>query len=164
MPFSKWRGTTSGISSTFLDRNLLVSGGFVRYRTFSSYRNELAVPHPGTAVLVVEDEPLILIAICDELADLGLRVFEACNARLAIEQLVLHPEIEVLFTDIDMPGDLDGLALAKLVRGRWPPIKIIITSGKHLFNRDDLPVIGRFIPKPYDPGSVASAIHEMMAA
>ena len=131
---------------------------------FSSGGSELVVPHPRTAVLVVEDEPLILIAICDELSDLGLRVFEASNARLAIEQLVLHPEIEVLFTDIDMPGDLDGLALAKLVRGRWPPIKIIITSGKHLFTRDDLPVVGRFIPKPYDPGSVASAIHEMMAA
>lgn len=116
------------------------------------------------SVLVVEDDALILIGICDELVAYGFRVFEASNARMAIEQLQLHPEIEVLFTDIDMPGDMDGLLLAKLVRGRWPPIKIIITSGMHSFTKDDLPVVGRFIPKPYDPLFIASAIHEVMAA
>ncbi|RFZ82572.1 response regulator [Shinella sp. WSJ-2] len=121
------------------------------------------MPDPRTAVLVVEDEALILIGISDDLTDLNFRVFEACNAQQAIEQLMLHPEIEVMFTDIDMPGDMDGLRLAKLVRGRWPPIKIIITSGKHKLTRDDLPVVATFIPKPYDPASVAGAIHEVMA-
>jgi CheY-like chemotaxis protein len=122
------------------------------------------VPKSGTAVLVVEDEALILIDICDGLADLGFRVFQASNARQAVEQLMLHPDIQVMFTDIDMPGDIDGLRLAKLVRGQWPPIKIIITSGKHRLAKDDLPIVGTFIPKPYDPASVASAIHEVMAA
>ena len=118
----------------------------------------------GTAVLVVDDEAIILIGICDELTDLGFTVYEACNARAAIDQLLLHPEIQILFTDIDMPGDMDGLRLAKLVRGRWPPVKIIITSGKHCFTHKDLPIVGRFISKPYDPVSVVSAIHEMLAA
>lgn len=118
----------------------------------------------GIAVLVVEDDALILLDICDELIDFGFRVFEASNARLALELLLLHPEIEVLFTDIDMPGDMDGLLLAKHVRERWPPIKIIITSGKHRFTERELPVDGRFIPKPYHPKSVATAIYELMAA
>lgn len=122
------------------------------------------MPTPGTAVLVVEDDALIRFDICDKLLGFGFRVFEAGNARMAIEQLLRHPEIEVLFTDIDMPGDMDGLLLAKLVRARWPPIKIIITSGMHSFTRDELPVVGRFVPKPYDPMSIASAIHEVMAA
>ncbi|MBU1314786.1 MAG: response regulator [Alphaproteobacteria bacterium] len=116
----------------------------------------------GTPVLVVEDEAIILIGICDELTALGFQVYEASNARAAIDQLLLHPDIKVLFTDIDMPGDMDGLLLAKLVRGRWPPI--IITSGKRYFTNGELPVIGRFIPKPYDPLSVVSAIREMLAA
>ena len=118
----------------------------------------------GITVLVVEDDALILLDICDELVGFGFRVFEASNARVALELLLLHPEIEVLFTDIDMPGDMDGLLLAKHVRERWPPIKIIITSGKHRFKADELPVVGRFISKPYDSNSVATAIHEVMAA
>lgn len=130
----------------------------------SSCRSEPVVTNSETAVLVVEDEALILIDICNELADLGFRVFQASNARQAIEELMLHPDIQVMFTDIDMPGDIDGLRLAKLVRGRWPPIKIIITSGKHRLTKDDLPVVGTFISKPYYPASVASAIHEIMAA
>lgn len=96
--------------------------------------------------------------------NLGFRVFQASNARQAVEQLALHPDIQVMFTDIDMPGDMDGLCLAKLVRGRWPPIKIIITSGEHRLTKDDLPIVGTFIPKPYDPAAVASAIHEVIAA
>jgi CheY-like chemotaxis protein len=113
---------------------------------------------------VVEDEALILIGICDELCDLGFQVFEASNAQCAIEMILLHPEIDVLFTDIDMPGDMDGLRLAVEVRGRWPPIKIIITSGKRQLAAEELPVAGRFIAKPYDPTSVASTINEIMAA
>ena len=113
---------------------------------------------------MVEDEAIILIGICDELSALGFQVYEASNARAAIDQLLLHPNIEVLFTDIDMPGDMDGLLLAKLVRGRWPPIKIIITSGMHCFTKEELPVVGRFLPKPYAPSSVVSAIHELLAA
>ncbi|MFN7025370.1 MAG: response regulator [Pseudorhizobium sp.] len=118
----------------------------------------------GTSVLVVEDEALVLIGICDELTEVGFQVLEANNAQSAIEMILLHPEIEVLFTDIDMPGDMDGLRLAKHVRGRWPPIKIIITSGKHQLTGKELPVAGQFIAKPYDPTSVASTINSVMAA
>lgn len=120
------------------------------------------MPYPQIAVLVVEDEVIIRLFISDELAELGFEVFEASNAREAIEVLNQHPEIHVLFTDIDMPGDVDGLQLAQLVRTRWPPIKIIVTSGKHSYAHADLPVEGRFIPKPYEPSFVVAAIHEVM--
>jgi two-component system, response regulator PdtaR len=139
---------------------------FVQYRTKRlrafSYRKERVVFYHRYSVLVVEDEPLILLALVDELTDLGFEVFEAANARAAIRQLTLNPSIEVMFTDIDMPGDMDGLQLAALVRSRWPPIKIIVTSGKHLLNHDELPVIGRFMAKPYDPAIVAATIYNVM--
>ncbi len=116
---------------------------------------------PSTAVLVVEDEPLIRLSITDELTALGYEVYEAADAQEAIGQLTEHRNISVLFTDIDMPGDLDGLRLAALVRDRWPPIKIIVTSGKHRLSCEDLPVKGRFIPKPYTPVSVSDVICDL---
>jgi CheY-like chemotaxis protein len=120
------------------------------------------VTYLGIAVLVVEDEALIRLNISDELTELGFEVFEAANAGEAVELLKRHREIHVLFTDIDMPGDVDGLQLAQLVRTRWPPIKIIVTSGKHSYSHDELPVEGRFIPKPYDTAFVAAAIQDVM--
>jgi CheY-like chemotaxis protein len=122
----------------------------------------MTVPQRRYAVLVVEDEPLIRLNICDELSDLGFDVFEASDAGSAIEQLVANPHIEVLFTDIDMPGDVDGLRLAALVRNRWPPIKIIVTSGKHHYEKE-LPIDGSFIAKPYDSVFVAATIRNVMA-
>ncbi|HEV7414614.1 MAG TPA: response regulator [Tianweitania sediminis] len=114
------------------------------------------------AVLVVEDDPIIRLCITDDLADLGYEVYEAADAQEAIEQLTQNVNISVLFTDIDMPGDLDGLRLAALVRDRWPPIKIIVTSGKHQLTGADLPVSGRFIPKPYTPVIVADVISDLL--
>lgn len=118
--------------------------------------------YSGIGVLVVEDEALIRLYISEELAELGFEVFEAANAREAVEVLKQHPEIHVLFTDIDMPGDVDGLQLAQLVRTRWPPIKIIVTSGKHFFDHAELPVDGRFIAKPYEPAFVVATIRDIM--
>lgn len=115
-------------------------------------------------VLVVEDEPLIRMEIAEELAERGFVVLEAANAREAIDLLGARPEIQILFTDVDMPGDMDGLMLAAAVRHRWPPIKIIVTSGHRSLSVRDLPPDSRFIGKPHDPNVVASAMREMMAA
>src|SRR5690606_14869016 len=84
----------------------------------------------SVSVLVVEDEALLLFAIGDDLRDLGCTVYEASNADQAIRRLEQHPDIAILFTDIDMPGSMDGLRLSAAVRDRWPPVKIIVTSGK----------------------------------
>ncbi|WP_421404592.1 response regulator [Agrobacterium fabrum] len=113
------------------------------------------------AVLVVEDEALLRMGIVDELEDAGFEVFEAANATDAIDVLVANPQISVMFTDIDMPGGVDGLKLAASVRDRWPPITIIITSGHRTVDVCDLPVRARFMSKPYNPDTVVRSIREM---
>lgn len=116
------------------------------------------------AVLVVEDEPLMRMDIVSALEDGGFLVFEAADADKAIVILEQHTEIRVMFTDIDMPGSMDGLKLAAAVRDRWPPIKIIVTSGHQHIRDEHLPVVGRFFSKPYDPDKVIGTIWEMVAA
>lgn len=117
--------------------------------------------NPRIAVLVVEDEAIIRMSIVEELEDTGFEVFEASNAAQAIEVLIANSRIGVMFTDVDMPGGVDGLKLAASVRDRWPPIKIIVTSGHRRIDVDALPVEARFMVKPYDPNAVIRSIREM---
>ncbi|WP_416409167.1 response regulator [Agrobacterium rosae] len=112
-------------------------------------------------VLVVEDETLVRMATVMSLEDEGFTVFEAANSDEAIGILKAHDEIRVMFTDIDMPGSMDGLKLASAVRDRWPPVKIIVTSGHHILSDRALPVEGRFFSKPYDVSLVIRAMREM---
>jgi CheY-like chemotaxis protein len=81
-------------------------------------------------VLIVEDEFLLRLDAVDFMGGCGFTMYEAGNADEAIQLLELHDDIRVVFTDINMPGSMDGLKLAHYVRGRWPPIKLIITSGQ----------------------------------
>ncbi|WP_276122060.1 response regulator [Pararhizobium qamdonense] len=120
--------------------------------------------HNGITVLVVEDEILIRMDVATFLEDEGFTVHEAADADEAISILDKHPDIKVMFTDIDMPGTMDGLKLAAAVRDRWPPVQIIVTSGHWQLNDDMLPVQGRFFSKPYDRSRVIDAIREMVAA
>jgi CheY-like chemotaxis protein len=105
---------------------------------------------PSAAVLIVEDEPLIRMGAVALIEDAGFEVYEAGSADAAIALLELHEEISLIFTDVDMPGSMDGLKLAHYVRGRWPPVKIIVTSGHVNVEGESLPVGAQFIPKPYD--------------
>jgi CheY-like chemotaxis protein len=114
------------------------------------------------AVLVVEDEPLILLDIVDQLQAEGFKVFEAMNADQAIELLLTRADIRLVFTDIDMPGSMDGLKLAATVRDRWPPVKIIVTSGARIVDITDLPDGSVFFNKPYDHLLVLRSMHEML--
>lgn len=117
----------------------------------------------GTAILVVEDEPLLLMDAMDMVEDAGFVAYGAANADAAIALLERHPEIRVLFTDIDMPGSMDGLKLAHAVRNRWPPVSIIVTSGHVTVTREDLPENGLFFAKPYPAASVVKALNEIAA-
>jgi CheY-like chemotaxis protein len=117
----------------------------------------------GITVLVVEDETLIRMDITTFLEDEGFTVYEAADADEAIAILHRNSDIRVMFTDIDMPGSMDGLKLAAAVRDRWPPVQIIVTSGHRQLSDDLLPVEGRFFSKPYDHSRVISAIREMAA-
>jgi two-component system, response regulator PdtaR len=114
-------------------------------------------------VLVVEDETLVRMDIVDQLEDLGFRVLEAANADEAVLLLRQHPGIQVMFTDVDMPGEMDGLKLAAAVRDRWPPVKIIVTSGHHDVQLSDMPLDSRFFTKPYQASAIARAAREMVS-
>jgi CheY-like chemotaxis protein len=112
------------------------------------------------AVLIVEDEPLIRIGAVKIIEDAGFEVIEAASADEAIRILECRSDIRVVFTDIHMPGSMDGLKLAHAVRNRWPPIKIIVTSGRDLITEQDLPQGGRFFAKPYDRIAITDALRE----
>ena len=112
-------------------------------------------------VLIVEDEFLLRMDAIEMIAAAGFEVVEAENADQAIAILESRPDITVVFTDIQMPGSMDGLKLARAVRGRWPPIKIVATSGHIHVAETDLPDGGRFLPKPYSPDQVTDLLQEM---
>jgi CheY-like chemotaxis protein len=114
-------------------------------------------------VLIVEDEFLLRLDAVDMIAAAGYEVLEAGNADEAIVILEAHRDITVIFTDIQMPGSMDGLKLARAVRGRWPPIKIVATSGHVHVSETDLPEGGRFLPKPYSPKQVTGVLRELMS-
>src|SRR5512140_2219193 len=109
-------------------------------------------------VLVVEDEFLLRMDAVDMIAEAGFEVLEAGNADEAIGILESRRDITVVFTDIQMPGSMDGLKLARAVRGRWPPVKIIATSGHLHLGETDLPEGGRFLPKPYSSVQVTGVL------
>ena len=115
-------------------------------------------------VLVVEDEPLIRMNAVEMIEEAGFTVLEAVDADEAIRILEERLDITVIFTDIDMPGSMNGIKLAQAVRGRWPPIKIIATSGHFKLKEGDLPDGGRFLTKPYNSNEVIDAIRIVTAA
>lgn len=98
-------------------------------------------------VLVVEDEILIRDVVSEQLMDAGFEVIQVGNSDQAIRILETRQDIHLVFTDIDMPGDMDGLKLAAAVRDRWPPVHIIITTGK--VRPMTIPANALFLPKPY---------------
>jgi CheY-like chemotaxis protein len=118
---------------------------------------------PGAAVLIVEDEPLIRMGAVSLMEDAGFEVYEAGSADAAIALLERH-EISLIFTDVNMPGSMDGLKLAHYVRGRWPPVKIIVTSGHVNLTKESLPAGALFLPKPYDPAEITHNVRELLAA
>jgi two-component system, response regulator PdtaR len=114
-------------------------------------------------VLVVEDEPLVRMTTVDGLEDAGFHVLEAGGADDALALLEDHSEdIEVLFTDVRMPGSMDGLELAKEVYRRWPHILLLVSSGHARPGIEDMPDHGEFVPKPYLTASIVRHIHTMM--
>ena len=115
-----------------------------------------------TAVLVVEDEPLIMIDAIQALEGAGFEVVDAFDAEHALVQLDSRPDVRAIFTDVNMPGRYDGVALARLVHERRPDVQILVTSGLMKLHTDDLPSGGRFIPKPYDGDQVAQLIRDLV--
>jgi CheY-like chemotaxis protein len=119
-------------------------------------------PSRSPVVLIVEDELLVRMDAADMIAAAGFEVVEAASADEAIEILEARRDITVVFTDIQMPGSMDGLKLARAVSGRWPPIKIVATSGHSHVREADLPEGGRFLRKPYSPMQITGLLRELI--
>ena len=114
-------------------------------------------------VLLVEDEPLVRMTAADGLEEAGFHVLEAANADVALKVLEARSdEVQVLFTDVDMPGSMDGMALAEQVHAKWPHILLLISSGYARTHPDEIPDHGHFVPKPYRAATVVVHICEMM--
>jgi CheY-like chemotaxis protein len=113
-------------------------------------------------VLIVECEALIRISAVHIVEDAGFSVLEACNADDAIRLLESRSEIRAVLTGVNMPGSMDGLKLAHAIRGRWPPVHLIVTSGLDV--RDRLPINSRFIRKPYSAEHIRIALSELFGS
>ena len=116
----------------------------------------------GPIILIVEDEVLIGAYLKGILRDAGYRVISTPNAAEAIALLESRADVHMVITDINMPGAMDGLALANAVRGRWPPIKIIIATGRTRPHADQMPSGTLFLSKPYDPPAVIEAVAALL--
>jgi CheY-like chemotaxis protein len=103
-----------------------------------------------TVVLIVDDEPLIMMSVADYMGDSGFEPIEALTGDEALAILSSRGDIDIVFTDVNMPGRLDGLALSRLVGNRWPDIRTVVTSGKVRPGKAELADHVVFIPKPYD--------------
>lgn len=110
-------------------------------------------------ILVVEDEALIRLSVANSLRDLGWEVLEAANAAEALHAMDQRGGISVVFTDIDMPGAMNGLGLARTVSERWPVVMIVITSGMNEPSTDELPAGAKFVPKPYIPEVLSAELY-----
>jgi CheY-like chemotaxis protein len=114
-------------------------------------------------ILVVEDNHLIRMGAVDLLVNTGFQVIEAETADEAICVLEARPDIHLVFTDVQMPGTMDGIKLCHYIRDRWPPIKLIVASGRTILDESQLPVGTSFFAKPYDHSTIVKTIVSMLS-
>lgn len=125
-----------------------------------AYRPTEAAPF---VVLVVEDYPLIRMSAVDLVEEAGFIAIEAANADEAMSCLGQKTEISALFTDVDMPGSMDGLELAQTISRSRPDIRVIIGSGHRKVAPEDLPRGALFFSKPYDLPRLTEALKKLVS-
>ena len=115
------------------------------------------------AVLVVEDDAILRLHALDIVEEAGFTAIEARNADEAIAILESRSDIALLFTDVNMPGSMDGVKLAHAVRNRWPPIKIVVVSGHVQLDESNLPPNSRFFGKPFEAQKMVSQLRDLIS-
>ena len=121
--------------------------------------------HNGKAVvLVVEDSAVIRMGAVDLVTSAGYEAIEACSADEAICILESRSDIDLVFTDVEMPGTMNGVKLCHHIRNRWPPVKLIIASGKAILEESSLPEGCQFFPKPYSDHIIVDAMARILSA
>lgn len=113
---------------------------------------------PELVVLIVEDDAILRMDAVDMVTDAGHVAIEASNANEAIALLENRRDITTVFTDIEMPGTMDGIKLAHAIRKRWPPVTVVVASGRIKPGEGDLPDDVAFLSKPYSPQSVIRSL------
>jgi CheY-like chemotaxis protein len=112
----------------------------------------------GCVVLIVQEELVIRMDVVEAFETGGFKIFEADTAENGIDFLQREPTIRVVFTDVDLPGTMDGLTLAHYVRHRWPPTILLVGSARAVLDTGSLPSKARFVRKPYGSGNLAEAV------
>jgi DNA-binding NtrC family response regulator len=113
-------------------------------------------------VLIVEDEMMLRMRAVDIVVDAGYTPLEALDAVEAVAILESRSDVVLMCTDIQMPGQMDGVGLAHAVYERWPTIKIIVVSGQLNLPQLDLPPRSRFLGKPLNAGEVIAEMRDMI--
>lgn len=121
-------------------------------------------PSGAGTVLVVEDHPLVRMTTVEIVREAGMAVIEAGNADDALRVLSTRNDVRAIFTDVDMPGTMNGLELAALIRHRWPAIQAVVTSGGPAPGRSNLPNGVAFYEKPYDHAAVVAALRRLVSS
>jgi CheY-like chemotaxis protein len=117
---------------------------------------------PAREALVVEDEPMIRMVAADAISDIGVKVYEAGDAGEALHLLGEHPNVGLMFTDIELPGDMDGLVLAEKVHTLRPDVELIVTSGTNNLSDSELPDSGTFLSKPYQTERLQNVVNDKL--
>jgi CheY-like chemotaxis protein len=113
-------------------------------------------------VLLVEDEPLVRLTQVDILREAGFWVLEAEDADEAFETLRQRQDVNVVLTDVDMPGSIDGFEFARLVAQGWPEVGVMVISGKAFPDEGDLPPSAVFVPKPVYPDVLVEHLNSLL--
>lgn len=109
-------------------------------------------------VLVVEDEPLVMMLETEVLHDAGYSVIEASSADQAFEVLRSRPSVRAVLTDVEMPGHMDGFEFARLVRQGWPDMAVVVVSGRREPAPGDIPAGTTFLAKPFRPEQLVEIV------
>lgn len=115
-------------------------------------------------VLVVEDSTLIRMGAVDLVRAAGYEALEAADADGAIRVLESRDDVDLVFTDVQMPGTMDGIKLAHYIRNRWPPLSLIVASGAAIVEESSLPKGSSFFSKPYDDHAIADAMARLLSS
>jgi two-component system, response regulator PdtaR len=118
-------------------------------------------PPTRPLILLVEDEPLVRETNIDVLQEAGFRVLEARDADEAFGLLRHRPDVEVVLTDVDMPGSIDGFEFARLAAQGWPDVRVVVMSGKTTPGPGDLPQEAVFLSKPFRPESLTALLRRL---
>ena len=114
-------------------------------------------------VLVVEDSTIIRMGAVDLVLSAGYEALEARDADEAIRILETRNDVDLVFTDVQMPGTMDGIKLSHYIRDRWPPVRLIVASGEAILEESSLPTGSRFFSKPYDNHVITDAMAHLLS-